>query len=473
MRSHGSLVFCALCVIVCFAAGTAYSQQPTTSAEVGSVIEALRQAPAYERAEKRAEVVLLGDLAIDPLIAAVEARQSTEDGNLVSNCIIALGELKAAKATDVLVQVLGEGNLPLACLAARSLGQIWEAKGPQEPQVKPVNAALLALLHSELPAVGVYPPGLALRQVNAIPLNRPESMSADQLRERVSEWFGKNPDALPPAAQRPWQLNVYVALKGSDDAARQQAIRALQQQRELGCIEPILAAVADGTAPQDAVGQDLVKLVGELTGVAFPPAGMAGGAGPSEQVEQWRGLWFAQLASQTDQRHVDYALRGLEESLRRYEEAPTEDGAKPVKFFRAALLNQLPGPQAMPASLSPKAKDMLAGSLETKGIVANAVAALGDEVSPFAKNTQLRVIEDRSRGPWGREVAALFLGRLYDLAYDEQNASVAAEMGNVIAKISGIPCNLTHSQIDVRRARLAEWLRAGQALGLAADATRR
>ena len=158
MRSHGSLVFCALCVIVCFGAGTAYSQQPTTSAEVGSVIDALRDAPAYERAEKRAEVVLLGDLAIDPLIAAVEARQSTEDGNLISNCIIALGELKAAKATDLLVQVLGEGNLPLACQAARSLGQIWEGKGPQEPQVKPVNAALLALLHSELPAVGVYPP---------------------------------------------------------------------------------------------------------------------------------------------------------------------------------------------------------------------------------------------------------------------------------------------------------------------------
>lgn len=466
MRSHGSLVPCVLCVIVCVVAGMAYSQEVTTSAEVSSLIGALRDAPTYERGAKRAAVVGLGSLATDPLIAAVNTRHTAEDAGFILNCVIALGELRATKATDLLIDILGERNLPLASVAASSLGQIWEGQGSQA-EARPVNAALLGLLHSELPDIGVYMPALALVQVNGIPVERPRGLAADELRAAVSDWFSDNPGALPPPAQRPWQLNVYVALNDADAADGQAAVTALRQQRALGCIDPILAAVEEG----NSASPELVKLMSELAGVAFPPAGMPQDADVQTQVTQWRWLWLATVAGQTDQNHVDYSLNGFEGALRRYKETPSDETAQPVNFFRMALLSQLSGPEALPASMSPKARDLLDGSLGRKQIIAQAVKELGEQPGVFEKSARLRLIGEQLRDERGREVATLFLGRLYDLAYAEENVSVATEYGQVLSIISAIPSNLRNTEIDIRRARLGEWLKEAQLLGLALDAS--
>ena len=464
MRSHGSLLLYALCAVLYLASGAAQAQ--TASAEVRSAIQALREAPPFARASERKAVVDLGDVAIDPLIEAVKARDTNEDVYFTANCIIALGELKAQKATDTLIEVLGEGNLPLAYWAAANLGRIWKGKGGQDPKVKSVNSALLAMLYSDLPEVAAYGPAVALAGVNTMGIERPRSRSGGELKSVIGNWFTRNPDALPPAAQRPWQLNVYVALNSKDAAARQVAIQALTQQRKLGCVDAIVDALVADADEQPPEASALASLVGELTRVPFPPPGMPADASPQEQVRQWRWLWLRRLADQTDARSIQYAWRGLETSLARYQADPSDETAEPVKFFRSALLSQLSGPDAIAAAVSPKARDLLKESLEIKEKIANALNAVASATTPVEKGIYLDVIKDQTKTKRGVEVAAQFLDRLYGLAYDEVNAKVAKKIGYIMAKVSPIPCDLGRSEIGARRTRLKEWRKEAERLGL-------
>ena len=468
MRSHGTLVSCVLGVVLCAAIETAYGQQTTTTADVDAALATLRSTAAYERAAARADVVKHGELALDPLVTAVAGRETAEDTNFVLNCVIALGEIADARATDTLVQVLGESNMPMALAAARSLGQIWEGTNAGTPEVQKVNAALLALLHSELPEVGVYMPGVALVQINTIPLARPHGLPVDELRAGISDWFTRNPDALPAPGVRPWQLNAYMALHSQNAAAREAAVSALQQQRPLGAIDATLEAMAAGTT----VTPDLRNLLADLSGVPFPPRGVPDDADLVTQIEQWRWQWLARLATQTDRRHVDYALSGLEGALQHYVEAPTDEAAEPVRFFRAALLSQLSDPDAVPATVSPKARTMLNDPLERKRIIQDAVATLAEVTAPLDKTAQLRIIQAQIRHDTGREVGMMFLSPLFDRAYREETPAVAGDMGEVLSRIRGIPVALKNiSLLDMRQARLDRWLTEVQRLGLALEAT--
>ena len=52
----------------------------------------------------------------------------------------------------------------------------------------------------------------------------------------------------------------------------------------------------------------------------------------------------------------------------------------------------------------------------------------------------------------------MFLPRLARLAREERNADVADTYGNLLSMISRIPPGLDHPQLDVRQARLDQWL---------------
>ncbi|MHC4789143.1 MAG: hypothetical protein ACYS8K_08095, partial [Planctomycetota bacterium] len=158
----------ALIVALCLLSRVALGQGTASPEEVRAALNALRAAPSDEVVQKRAAVVQMGELAIEPLVEAVQQRQGIADDIFVGQCIIALGELKAREATQALIDALESNDLQIAYLAASALGTIWEGKGATDEGARQVNGALLALMHSDVPPATFYGPGLALIKVNSI-----------------------------------------------------------------------------------------------------------------------------------------------------------------------------------------------------------------------------------------------------------------------------------------------------------------
>jgi len=451
-----------LLVAACCLARAARAQEGITAESVRRAMEALEKAPRYERTEKRGELVEAGQVAITPLGDVVKGHGEAEDANYVGHCILALGELKAREATDVLIDALGSSNMQLAYWSANALGQIWEGLGASEPQARQVNAALLAVLYSDMPDTFAYGPGLALIKINNIGATRPESMGPEELRSVVDAWLASNMGSLPPADQQPWQLNLRAVLTSQDDATRQNALQALRQKRELGPVKPMLEVLGDEQSGSAPVRQALGQLLGELTGVPFPPVVQDSPADAASQVQAWRMQWFVELTKHTEPKYVAYCWRQLENSVREYAADPGETTARPIAYYRAALLHQVPDAEAIPATASPKAKELLTDPLETKKKIVDAVTGLEGNPAAYEKKPLLDVIEeelrDEEKTKYARDVAAMFLPRLARLAREERNADVADTYGDLLSMISRIPPGLDHPQLDVRQARLDQWL---------------
>jgi len=451
----------------CVALPSTSGQTAVTASDVRRAIQRLKDAPRYERSKERSELVKLGQAAVDQLIEAVKTYRDEKDTNFIGQCILALGELKDQKATDALLDVLNSGNMMLWYWSNKALGEIWAGHGGSGAEAQKVNAALLSALYSDVPDVAVYGPALALVKINNIPIKRPEDKTADQLRDAIGQWMQANASALPPADQQPWQLNVRTALSATDDATRQQAIAALRQKRELGPIEPLLEALGKKGALPSRVRAELGQLLGELTGVPFPPASSDSPADEAAQVEQWRAQWLDVLKTHSEPRYVDYSWRGLEASLRRYRVDPNEAMAQRVKYFRTALLHQLPDPDAIPATASAKARELMTAPLEIKKVIQDAMAVLESGSDAFEKQARLRVIEDELKKKYAKEVGAIFLDRLAKVAYNEQNQRVASQLGRILTKLSGVPCELDNPNQDFRRARLDTWVDEARRFGVA------
>lgn len=451
----GILFVCSL--VLCFLARAAFAQEAVTADDVQRALDELERASRHERTEKMTSLVEIGQVAVSPLIAVVEGHQDAEDANYTGHCILALGELKARESTDALIDVLDSASLSLAYWSAMALGEIWEDQTGADAQVKRVNAALLALLYSDLPPVMTYGPGLALISINRIPVVRPTSKTSEQLLAEIDRWLAANADSLPPAEEQPWQLNLRTALTTQDAATQQDAIQALRQKRELGPVKPILDVMAGERSVPASVRDELAKLLGELTGVTFPPELAEDAPTPAAQVEAWRVLWFKELRQRSEPKYINYCWSELENALRRYATGPSEVAANKIKYFRAALIYQLPDPEAIPASATPNAKTLLSAPLEIKKKIGDAVAALESGLPPYERASQLSVIEEQLEVKYGQDVGGLFPETLARLAYDEDNLRVAAQIGKVLTKISGVPCNLDHPQREARLARLDEW----------------
>ncbi len=459
MINRKGVLFVSL-LAACLLSRAAVGQDAVTAQQVRRCINALERTPNYERTEKRAELVELGQAAVDQLITIVKGHRDAEDVNCIGHCIIALGELGAKEAGDVLIDALSSANMQLVYWAASALGQIWEGQGGTDAQSQQVNAALLALLYSDTPLAMAYGPALALIKINGIPTTakRPEILTPEDIKAEIDNWLVTNPNSLPPVDQQPWQLNLRTALTTPDAAARQSAIQALRQKRGLGPVEPILSVLGGERSAPAGANNELAQLLGELTAVAFPPKIEGDVADPVKQVDEWRRLWFQELKQHGEPRYVAYSWQQLESGLRDYAMNPDETTAGEVKYFRAALIHQLADADAILASASPKAKELLTEPLKIKKQIGDAVVGLEAGPDDYEKRSHLKVIDEQLDLPFGRQVGNLFSERLARVAYDETNTTVAGKFGYALAKISGVPCNLDYPQIDARRARLQLWL---------------
>jgi hypothetical protein len=63
----------------------------------------------------------------------------------------------------------------------------------------------------------------------------------------------------------------------------------------------------------------------------------------------------------------------------------------------------------------------------------------------------------------------MFLGRIAAKAREEANLNIARQMGTVLSKISGIPCDLGYSDIARRREQLAKWRSALERAGISIE----
>jgi hypothetical protein len=458
------------------AAGAPAAMAPAAApADIGTVLAAFRDAAPYERSDKRAEVVKLGDAAVDPLIAEVAKLPSSTDPSYIGQCVIALGELKAPRATSVLLTVLESERMQLVYWACSALGDIWEGKAGTSDQGKLANAMVLARLYSPRPSLALLGPALALVQMNGIPITRPEGMAPEQLKDEVGKWFEQNPGALPAPQQQPWQVLLHAALAGTDAAARQTALQILQQKGDLGAVEPILSVLAKAAQPPDAASNDLGKLLAAMTGVAFPPEGAAPTATSSDLVTGWKGNWFRKLIAQTDPKYVLYAWRELETSLHLYEESPSEETVIPVRYYRSVLVYELRGPDAIPAAGSPQAKELMTKPLEVKKRIGDALTKAETQESAIERSIQLNIISDEMSKragkdeKIGREVTLQFLTRLDKLARKEPNQKTAKLLGTILGQASGIPCDLDRDSIERRGDRLKEWENEARRVGLPLD----
>jgi hypothetical protein len=428
-------------------------------------LDELKAAAGDKRPEKRNALVAMGDSAVDGLIGEARKFRQTADANFIAHCILALGELKAERATEALIDALSSVNLEVAYAACSALGTIWEGRGGSDEGTQRVNAALLALLHSDVPPATLYGPSLALLKVNEIPLKRPTGKTPEDLGAEVVTWISGNAP-LPSAAEQPWPLNLHTVLASADESSRQEAAQALRQKRLLEPVEGILAALASGQELPGSAGDLLAQLLGELTGIPYPPEGADSGLNDRQLVGYWKPLWFEKLRRQTEERYVTYAWGELENSLRQYGAAPSQERADQVKFFRGVLIYQLPDRRALPKGASRKARSLLAKALSVKKSLDDAVRAIEQQPGSWDKLTQLSTIGDEVADATGQEIGVLFLGRLAELAWNEIDQNVARRMGRVLTKISEIPVDLDRTKLETRHRNLRTWAEAVRTMGL-------
>ncbi len=397
-----------------------------------------------------------GEQALEPIIAAVENRRRVSDPKLVLNYIIALGELKTRRATDVLLAVLSEPNLELAFQAAKSLGHIWEGAEPSAA-LRQVNAALLAILYSGYPEVVVRTAGTALMQINKTAVGEAGLLDAAEMRSAFDKWVASAPDALPPLSEMPWQVICRMALHTSDAATRQSAVEILLRRRWLGPVAAIAEALAAGglTGRQS---QTLGRALGELTGVPYPPNDAGSANTPSEVVAEWQKQWLAELRTKSEQRFVDYAWQQFEITLANYMVAPSDATAEQVTCYRGVLLYQLSGRGDMPAYATSKAKSLLTDALAAKKSMSEAIAVLNDPPDEFARGEALNTIEEVVAERYGPEVGKQFFAALVTHAQNEKNVGYARRLGNILWRVAGVPLTLEAPRLAERQEQINTWL---------------
>jgi hypothetical protein len=434
------------------------AQEETT----GEPLMALKNAANYERAEKRAALVqAIRDASgqasaqmLQSVIAEVKARNQADDINFVGQCILALGELEAEEATEVLLGALSDPDQQIAYQATVALRRTWEDRDMADQAARQVSVALLAASYSDLPGPALLGRRLAFARVNNVTGERaPAGFTAAELRSAIDRWLLANIDGLPGVGNLPWQVVLRLALVSQDQAVRAEAIQALRQRRELGPVGLILEVLADSGTPEE-VRSGLSALLGELTGIPFPPQEEAS----DSPVAAWRKLWMEELKSRTDAKHTSYAWRELERNLLHYLSEPGDAAAERLADVRAAVIAQLPGPGAIPAVTSAQARDLMVPVLESKEAITAALAVLSDpDAADYDKAEQLGNIEEEIATPHGREVGMQLIEPLAQAAARETNPMFATRLGNVLWYISEIPLELTSDSPEQRREKLTEW----------------
>ncbi|MFO8006484.1 MAG: hypothetical protein R6V05_01980 [Candidatus Brocadiia bacterium] len=428
-------------------------------ASPGELLSAIEQAPEFERGEERERLVEAAQEAstqrtaaiVQALIQQVENRGQTDDVNYIGHCVLALEELRAQEATDVLLDVLEDPSLPISYLAARALGTIYQGRGDSAEQAEQVNLALLAIAYSGAPQPLPYGAGIALSRVNGLTgAEPPQALGRAAMQRRLDEWLAAG-NQLPPLSRMPWPVVLHVAVTGNPDP-RRNALQILRQRRELEPVGRIIELLAEGELDAGAE-EALGELLGELTGVPYPP-----NSASEEPTAEWREQWHRRLSGQSDARHVAYAWRQLELAVADYLADPSDRKSEIVAGLRTVLLDQLEDPGEIPPNATAQARKLLKPPLESKRTVSDAVAVLGaEDATDFDKSKAVQSIQTELRKDHGKEVVRLFLEPLAQTAAREQNRMFAADLASVLWQLTGIPLDLDEDSIETRQQRLLQW----------------
>jgi HEAT repeat protein len=163
------------------------------------------------------ELVKLGAVAVEPLIAALKDKDYEKDSHVRENAAKALGQIKDARAVELLIAALKDKDFEVSTGAADALGQSKDARA-----VEP----LIAALKDENWSVRIGA-AKALGQIKAA-------------------------CAVEP---------LIAALKDKDKYVRIEAVRALGQSKDARVVEPLIAALKD-EAPY--VRQSVVWVLREI-----------------------------------------------------------------------------------------------------------------------------------------------------------------------------------------------------------------
>ncbi len=430
------------------------------------LLSAMEQAAEFERGEERDRLVEVAQeggsqraaAIVEALIRQVENRAEARDPNYIGHCVLALEELRAQEATEVLLDVLQDPYLPLSYLATRALGTIYQGRGGTAEQAQDVNLALLAVAYGGAPDPLPYGATIALCRVNGITgAEPPESLARAALRRRLDEWVAAG-NQLPQLSQMPWPVVLHVAITGNPEP-RRNAIQILRQRRELEPVGRIITLLQDedlDAGTKEALG----ALLGELTAVPYPP-NSAEGTGPAGLMAEWRQRWHRRLSQQSDLQHVTYAWRQLELAVADYLADPNDEKSRVVGGLRSVLLEQLGGPEEIPPHATAQTRALLEPPLRSKLAIEDAVVTLrrGD-ATEFETNEALQSIQGELAKEHGTEVGRLFLEPLAQIAAQEQNRMFAADLGSLLWELTGIPLDLDEAVLETRQQRLLQWATA-------------
>ncbi len=469
MRTHSKANLIGMSLLLALLTATASAQMlrqhRDTPLPVDQAIDQMKKAADYEMIGARMDLVdainavlaSQGNQVLDPIVKTVQDRLNSEEPIYVVNCILTLGEVKSKESTNLLIGVLSDTNLEYAYQAAVALGDIWEKSPATTPEVQTVNSALLALVYADVPSTIVFGPAAALIKINQINVPDPTRLAADQLRLQIDRWVTSAPAALPSIDKLPYQALVRLVAVGTD-ATKRSAIQALRQQRALGAIDPVLAQLASGSA--GAIAPDLGQLLGELSGVPYPPAGLAADATAHDTADAWRKAWLAALRTKTDDRSVQYSWHAMENMLRSYAVGPDEATAQKISDLYDTMLWQESGPESMPPGTSALAKKLLADPLKVKKQMADAVGTIETSTDDYAKGIAIGTITTLLNEDSGPTVALQFLPRLVAAARKEPTPVSASGLGNILWRVAAVPLNLNGATLADRQEQLDKWVDA-------------
>ena len=457
MIIHRRLAGCILLAVLLLATQAGIAQEngsgedADSANEVQTTLQELRDTPSYERTEKRRDLVQLGQQAVQPLIQEVSRYKQTQDTNYIANCIIALGELGDTAATDVLLQALDSQNKQIVYQAAATLGTLWEGKQNTGDQIKNINAQLLGLFYRSYPDMTALGAAIGLVKINDLDF-RPQDMAlAGELRNNVENWWKANNQALAPVDAQPWPLLLERVIAGQASQARQ----ALVSRKPLEAIENITKQLSRPSSEiSQSRWQELGNILTQITGVPFPPNGSQGNR--QQIVSRWRQQWFLALRQRTDQQHMTYAWKKLEEKVRRVKMDPSDELTNEIQTYREILLTQMSSPNDIPTDASDEVVRLLEEALQQKEQIGEAMSELTQNTPDYEKIEKLHRIQDAVSEKAGRKVAGQFLGKITELARNEQNQDVLTLLSNIMSRISGIPCDLGSEGVN-RQQAIREW----------------
>jgi len=411
-----------------------------------------------------------------PLLAEqVAAFRQETDSNYVANCALALSELTGlstedrSSASQALIAALEAPSVQVRYAAATALKELWKkgAAAGERETIRKVNAALVAALFEATTPAEVYGPGLALFEINGIRLSaastgmqRPASLSPQELKETVARWASDNPQLLPPMEEQPWPLLLATVRLAGTGAARAQARRLLIRRRPLNAVDALIRYLA---APglSEAMWKELGDILSEISGVPFPPA--AATTDREALVALWMKQWDEHLKTQKDEAHRLYSWQRFERAVAASSIEPTDEMLTRLRQLRQIIIWQFDGPDKIPQDASPTAKEMVSEVLQAKARFLAALSGLKQATEHGQKLGYVKKLQEVAQGPDGKIIVRQSLGEFVGILRAEERLQVLNTLAALLTKATGVPLQFPPGQsAEERRNMVDEWLKKVQ-----------